>query len=172
MLYYSKVESEELKVDLYTDPEGVNHARMEDGREYPVDFIPALGEDLFSLLIGDQSHEIHVEPGEAPGEYEVTLDGQMYRVQVQTEREHRLAALAPTSNVHAGEIPIKAPMPGLVTIVAVEPGQAVEKGQRIAVLEAMKMENELKAPRAGTVKSVNVNPGQTVEQNKVLAVIE
>jgi biotin carboxyl carrier protein len=42
----------------------------------------------------------------------------------------------------------------------------------VAVLEAMKMENELRAPRAGTIKVVNVQSGQTVEQNKVLAVIE
>ena len=102
----------------------------------------------------------------------MTLDGRVYTIGVETERQHRLNSLAPRQNLHTGEVQVKAPMPGLVSIVAVEVGQTVEQGQRIAILEAMKMENELRAPRAGTVKALNVQPGQTVEQNKVLAVIE
>jgi biotin carboxyl carrier protein len=172
MLYYSQIAGDSLKVEIVSDPEGVTHIRLPDGREMAVDFQPALGEDLFSVLVDGQSHQVHIEPGENRGEYEVTLDGQVYTVSVETERQHRLNSLAPRQNLQSGEIQVKAPMPGLVSIVAVEVGQVVEQGQRIAILEAMKMENELRAPKAGTVRAVNVQAGQTVEQNKVLAVIE
>ncbi len=172
MFYYTEISDGTFKVEIYDDPTGATHIRMPDGRERLVDFDVALGEDLFSLLIDNQSHEVHLEPGETRGDYEVTLDGQIYQVKVQTERQHRLASLAPRQNLHTGEIQVKAPMPGLVTIIAVEIGQTVEQGQRIAVLEAMKMENELRAPKAGTIKAVNVQAGQTVEQNKVLVILE
>jgi pyruvate carboxylase subunit B len=48
----------------------------------------------------------------------------------------------------------------------------VEQGQRLLVLEAMKMENEIRAPRAGIIKDIGVKQGQTVEQNKVLMILE
>ncbi len=61
-----------------------------------------------------------------------------------------------------GELSIKAPIPGLVVKVAVEPGQEVAEGDTLIILEAMKMENELRAPRAGVVLEVKVDPGAQV----------
>ena len=59
-------------------------------------------------------------------------------------------------------------MPGLVARVLVQPGQQVEAGQGLIVLEAMKMENELRAAAAGWVESVAAIPGQVVEKGQVL----
>jgi biotin carboxyl carrier protein len=67
---------------------------------------------------------------------------------------------------------LKAPMPGLVVKVLCEPGQHVEPGQALVVLQAMKMENELSLPRGGTVTSVSAEPGRTVDQGAVLVVVE
>jgi biotin carboxyl carrier protein len=67
---------------------------------------------------------------------------------------------------------VKAPMPGLVVKLLVEAGAQVQKGDRILVLEAMKMENDVKAPRTGRVSSISVAPGQAVEGGRELAVIE
>lgn len=63
---------------------------------------------------------------------------------------------------------VKAPMPGLVLDVLVSPGDAVEVGQKILVLEAMKMENAIKSPTAGVVASINVSKGQAVDKNYIL----
>lgn len=63
---------------------------------------------------------------------------------------------------------VKAPMPGLVLDVLVSPGDSVEVGQKILVLEAMKMENAIKSPTAGVVASINVSKGQAVDKNYVL----
>jgi biotin carboxyl carrier protein len=59
-----------------------------------------------------------------------------------------------------------------VVNVLVQPGDIVTQNQTVAVLEAMKMENDLPAPTAGTVKEVRINKGQTVDQGEVLIVIE
>ena len=64
------------------------------------------------------------------------------------------------------------PMQGTIVKVLVEVGQAVEVGQGIVVLEAMKMENQINAEKAGTVKAIKVAPGDTVGGGDVVAVIE
>ncbi|GAB3893078.1 acetyl-CoA carboxylase biotin carboxyl carrier protein subunit [Larkinella knui] len=63
---------------------------------------------------------------------------------------------------------IKAPMPGLILSLSVQPGDAVRKGDTVLILEAMKMENVIKSPADGTIKSVRISRGQTVEKNQVL----
>jgi propionyl-CoA carboxylase alpha chain len=65
-----------------------------------------------------------------------------------------------------------APMPGTVVSVAVEPGQQVEAGQPVLVLEAMKMQHTVRAPGPGTVTEIDVKPGAQVAAGEVLAVVE
>jgi pyruvate carboxylase subunit B len=62
-------------------------------------------------------------------------------------------------------------MPGVVVDVLVEPGQVVRAGDGVAILEAMKMENEIRAPRDGVVHSVHVASGQAVSLDDVIAQI-
>jgi biotin carboxyl carrier protein len=62
-------------------------------------------------------------------------------------------------------------MPGLVLNIVKAAGEKVERGETVAVLEAMKMENDLATPHGGTVKEVLVSKGQTVNQGDVLVVI-
>ena len=67
---------------------------------------------------------------------------------------------------------LKAPMPGLVLSIMVEPGDSVKKGQGLMVLEAMKMENIIRTPSDGVVKSVDVKKSDAVEKNQVLIKFE
>jgi acetyl-CoA/propionyl-CoA/long-chain acyl-CoA carboxylase, biotin carboxylase, biotin carboxyl carrier protein len=67
---------------------------------------------------------------------------------------------------------VTVPMQGTIVKVLVEVGQAVEVGQGVVVLEAMKMENQIAAEKAGTIKEIKVSPGQTVGGGDVVAVIE
>lgn len=80
------------------------------------------------------------------------------------------AAAAPVS-VPAGGETISAPMPGTVLDIKVAVGDAVNSGDVLLILEAMKMENEIMAPAAGKVISVNVNKGASVNSGDVLVVI-
>ncbi|MBT9289035.1 acetyl-CoA carboxylase biotin carboxylase subunit [Prosthecodimorpha staleyi] len=72
----------------------------------------------------------------------------------------------------AGAGRIAAPMPGTVVAVAVKPGDAVEKGQALVVVEAMKMEHTLRSPRDGKVAKVNAAPGDLVAEGAELVVLE
>lgn len=75
---------------------------------------------------------------------------------------------APQTSGNAGSVEVSAPMPGTILSVNVSVGQKVTKGQAVAVLEAMKMENEIPAPQDGTVASINVEKGANVETGAVL----
>lgn len=111
----------------------------------------------------------------------ITVNGVAYDVQVEELGEGAapaaVAAPAPASApkaapkaapATAGGTKVTAPMPGTILAVNVSVGQKVEEGQAVAVLEAMKMENEIPAPCAGTVASINVDKGASVETGAVL----
>ncbi|MCH7939400.1 MAG: acetyl-CoA carboxylase biotin carboxyl carrier protein subunit, partial [Candidatus Marinimicrobia bacterium] len=67
---------------------------------------------------------------------------------------------------------ITAPIPGLISEVSVKEGDTVAAGDRLLILEAMKMENEIRAPQAGIVLAVHVALGQAVEQGALLVKLE
>ncbi len=141
-----------------------------DGTVRPLDMRPVGQEGLYSLLVENESFEVLVEASEDG--YRVLIGDTLYQVRVVDERARRLAEAAGALTASAGEATIKSPMPGLIVAVPVQPGDTVKKGQVVAVLESMKMENELRAPRDGKVAAVKVEPRQAVEQNQVLLVIE
>lgn len=70
-----------------------------------------------------------------------------------------------------GSVKVQAPMPGTILSVKVSVGQQVKKGDTVAILEAMKMENEIPAPQDGTVSSVDVSNGATVETGATLVTL-
>jgi acetyl-CoA/propionyl-CoA carboxylase biotin carboxyl carrier protein len=71
----------------------------------------------------------------------------------------------------AGSGNVMVPMQGTIVKVLVEVGQAVEAGQAVVVLEAMKMENQIQAEKSGTVKEIKVAPGATVGAGDIVVVI-
>ena len=141
-----------------------------DGEVRPLDMRAIGQEGLYSLLVRDESFEALVE--ESDDGYRVLIDGTLYQVLVVDERARRLAEAAGAFTPATGELTVKSPMPGLIVSLPVQVGDLVKKGQVVAVLESMKMENELKAPRDGKVVAIKVEPRQAVEQNQVLLVIE
>lgn len=80
------------------------------------------------------------------------------------------AAPAQTSGPGAGT-PVKAPLPGVVTKILVNAGQAVKKGDTVLVLEAMKMENNITAEADGTVTGICVSAGDSVMEGTTLITI-
>ncbi len=105
--------------------------------------------------------------------YEIVVDPNMRWIRSQNHNHHLevrdLETAVAVQRSRDGRV--KAPIPGQITQVLVSPGQAVEAGQPLLMLEAMKMENEIRAPRSGTVSALHVTPGETVALNKVLAEI-
>jgi oxaloacetate decarboxylase alpha subunit/pyruvate carboxylase subunit B len=81
------------------------------------------------------------------------------------------AAPVPAAAASVEGTPLSAPMPGMIVRYEKNVGDAVEEGETLVVLEAMKMENALPAPASGTVKAVNFASGDSVQKNDVLAVV-
>ncbi len=77
-------------------------------------------------------------------------------------------AAAPAAPVSAGGTAVKAPMPGTILDVKVSVGDTVAEGQVVAILEAMKMENDIVASCGGKVASINIKKGDTVNSDDVL----
>ncbi len=105
------------------------------------------------------------------GRYRIGWSGRGIEVDIVDPLTH-LAEAAHGAGGRQGRQAILAYMPGRVVSVAVEPGQQVEVGQALVVLEAMKMQNEIQADRAGTIATVHVSPGQNVEGGDPLLEIE
>ncbi len=103
----------------------------------------------------------------APGTLLVGLAGRQIKVRVGDARRSRVAAGVGAKGEHV----VTAPMPGRVVRVLVEPGKVVTHGQGVAVVEAMKMENELVAPVDGVVREVRVVVGDSVQAGDMLVVV-
>lgn len=106
---------------------------------------------------------------------EVVVDGWRFVLLVEDEARAALRERASrdrtATDAAGGPLEIRAIIPGRIVAVAVAPGDAVEAGQTLLAVEAMKMQNELRAPRAGTVTRVPAGAGATVEVGDVLVVL-
>jgi biotin carboxyl carrier protein len=140
-----------------------------DGRPFSAAAARAGG--YLSLLVGARSYEVSVEPG-PDGKSLVRIDGVPVVLSVVDPRRSRSRTAGAAGSAAAGSTRVTAPMPGRVVRLLVRPGDVVSARQGVAVVEAMKMENELRAPRAGTVAEVRVAEGASVEANAVLVVLE
>jgi propionyl-CoA carboxylase alpha chain len=107
----------------------------------------------------------HISRQSRSGTREVHLDGPMPSVSLREVPRF----VDPADAVASGSL--LAHMPGTVVRVAVEPGDRVEAGQTVLVLEAMKMQHTVAAPHAGTVTELSVRPGDQVAAGEVLAVV-
>jgi biotin carboxyl carrier protein len=164
MKYQTIVNDQTFDIDINEDGR-----ILVNGEERAIDFRVLRQGELYSLLVDHLSFEAVVE--ERDDIYHVSMAGDLYEVKVTDERSRRLASAFMAFGETSGEVQIRAPMPGLIVRIPVVEGQAVEKDETIAILESMKMENELKTPRAGIVHRVNASAGESVEQNKVLVTI-
>jgi len=118
---------------------------------------------VYSVLAGGHSYEARIDWES------VTIGGKTFRAEVFDPRRWS----RDRNHSHTeGRQNIVASMPGKVVRVMVAEGAAVEAGQGIAVVEAMKMQNEMKAARAGRVVSLTAVAGSTVNAGEILAVIE
>ncbi|GHV47261.1 acetyl-CoA carboxylase biotin carboxyl carrier protein subunit [Clostridia bacterium] len=114
--------------------------------------------------------------------YNITVDGTAYDVQVEDLGETGAAVSAPAAKpapkkaapapVGAqGSVKVEAPMQGLIVGIKVKVGDKIKSGDVIAVLEAMKLENDIPSPADGTVVSINVSKGENIASGAVIATL-
>lgn len=136
----------------------------------------------YKLTVNNQTYEVEIENINARPVV-VTVDGQRFEVmpgdrnQLPAKKEAGVGAeskpliqspfpaATPSSN---GNHILTAPLPGTVVEVFVKPGEKVEVGQVVLVIEAMKMKNSIRSILSGTVDKVLINQGQSVAHKQAL----
>jgi biotin carboxyl carrier protein len=160
------VDGREVPVTAELAPDGRWRVSI-DGR--PARLIDALEirPGTWSLLC--DGHSLVVDLDRRPQGPALLYAGEEARLDLVDARRRRLAQAVGQGarGAPSGEIVI-APIAGKVVKLLVAPGDEVAAGQGVAVLEAMKMENEIKADRGGVVETVHVRPGQSVETQEPL----
>lgn len=148
--------------------------------EFTIDAVTAAAADLirlneneYHLLQNNRSVRAKILRTDTAGKHlQVEVEGQTFDVVINDALDLKLEQMgfSTTSTKRIREI--KAPMPGLVLSVAVSEGQAVKEGDRILILEAMKMENSILIHADATIKRVAVRAGQAVDKGQVLVELE
>ncbi|MGB7951835.1 MAG: biotin/lipoyl-containing protein [Candidatus Binatia bacterium] len=167
MAFIAKLGEQTYLVDIEEIGKGVYRIAV-DGNEFLVDG-KKTGRTNYSLIVDNRSFEIEVDNAE--DEYRVLVDGRNYHVNLMDERRVRVGGAQSELQLQ-GRQKVSVPMPGKVIAVLVSAGDAVEKGQGLVIVEAMKMENEVRSPVAGEVKEIKVKPGDAVEGGAVLVIVE
>lgn len=131
----------------------------------------------FKITIGGKGYEITAERDAAdPSRLSITVDGEPHSVEIEEEKTPRSApgprpATAPSTGSGGGGN-VLAQIPGTVLSVDVSVGDSVDTGDKLLVLEAMKMENIITAEVGGTVKAVHVAKGDKVAAGQPMVEIE
>jgi biotin carboxyl carrier protein len=167
MAFFAKLADQTYRVEIEDIGKSVYKVSI-DGHEFLVDG-KKTGRTNYSLIVDNRSFEIEVDNSE--DEYRVLVDGRNYRVNMVDERRVRVGGAQGGLQLQ-GRQKVSVPMPGKVIAVLVSEGDAVEKGQGLVIVEAMKMENEVRSPINGEIKEIRVEPGATVEGGAVLVVVE
>ncbi len=148
--------------------EGSGYRILFDGKQIDADAVQ-VAPNTISILLEGQSFEVHVWPT-PDGKLKLQTGPHEYTADVEDPRAWR-------GRKHGvleaeGRQQILAPMPGKVIRILVQAGDSVEAGQGLAVIEAMKMQNEIRSPKSGKVERVLVKEGQNVSAGEALAWVE
>jgi biotin carboxyl carrier protein len=136
-----------------------------DGRKIVADAVE-ISPGVYSILLGGQSMEVTVEKS-AEG-WLLRTAGREFQLEIIDPRSWRCGRAG--SIELEGRQEVRAPMPGKIVRALATPGQRVEAGQGLLVIEAMKMQNEIRSPKSGTLERL-AREGQTVGAGEILAVV-
>ncbi|HET7292566.1 MAG TPA: biotin/lipoyl-containing protein [Vicinamibacteria bacterium] len=163
MIFEALVEGRALRVEV--KGRGDRYDVTVDDRRFEVDWREN-GRHFVSLLVDGRNLELGLEA--RAGGCIVVFDDDRLAVELRDAVRGGALGGKPAAG---GPARLSAPMPGKIVRVLVLPGTAVEAGQGLLVMEAMKMENEIRSPRAGLVREIAVRDGQAVETGALLAVV-
>ena len=136
------------------------------GGSFEAEILSRRGSGLVTVRVGGKVFDIALD-GNA-GDYRAVVNGESLPVRVESDIGR---AAAHTHREHGDDV-VVSPMPSKVVEVRVRPGESVERGAPLVVVEAMKMQNELTAERSGVVGEVFVNAGDAVESGAPLLRID
>ena len=162
-----KIDDKEFEVSYQGNNVSVNQ------KPYKIDILHSKNNNIFTFTVNNKIHQVEIKEGER-NKSKILLNGFEYEVDVTDELTELLDKFMKQSgkNGNSGGGKIKAPMPGMVIKILAEENQEVQKGDKVIIVEAMKMENAIQSPVSGIVKKIPVSEGQAVEKDAILIEIE
>jgi len=154
------------------DPTGDVVVTFPDGRALSIGAAWSPGQALFRGTTGNDEDVIVQFLGRSGTNMTLRFCGTVFEVAVRSKRDEELFAHMPEPVDDFDANAIATPMPGVCVNVNVQVGDEVSAGQTVAVIEAMKMQNNMHAPRAGVVKAVYAVSGQTLDADEVIIELE
>ena len=138
----------------------------------------------YKFKIGGKEYNVTVNPKEGKF-FDVTVNGATYEVEAENApaaaavpqpasapvQAAPAAAAAPAPKAAGAGEKVASPLPGVIIEISVKEGQTVKAGQKVAILEAMKMENEIPAPKDGTITDIHVHKGDTLQEGDPVVTI-
>ena len=137
----------------------------------------------YKFKIGGKEYNVTVNPKEGKL-FDVTVNGATYEVESENAPvaapapqpaaapvQAAPAAAAPAAKPAGAGEKVPSPLPGVIIEISVKEGQQVKAGQKVAILEAMKMENEIPAPKDGTITEIHVHKGDTLQEGDPVVTI-
>jgi biotin carboxyl carrier protein len=169
MRYYASLMGQEKPEPVEVLETGVNRFLVTfRGRTHDVDAL-TLPHGAVSLIADGESYGIEID--EAGDQVSVLVRNHVVTIDIADERRLRMRAASGRFTLEGRQV-VAAPMPGKVVRLTCGPGDQVQEGQGLVVVEAMKMENEIKSPKAGRVVEIFVQEGQAVEGGGRLLIVE
>ena len=138
---------------------------------YKIEELLKIKNDVISLKINNKNYTIKFSKNN--NEILLNTNGFTYKYNVKTKSQVKFEKITQKSGVKKAKNPIvKSPMPGLIIKIMVNVGDNVKKGDKLIVIEAMKMENAISCQFDGIVKSITAIEGTAVEKDAVLVTLE
>jgi len=133
-----------------------------------IDLLPGDGHSYHALYQHRSVNATILHENTINKAYKIAVAGEIFEVAIRNELDQRLELMGFGMAAQKQLSHIKAPMPGLVLDIIVREGQEVNSGDKLLVLEAMKMENSIFLPASAVIKKITVAKGQAVEKGQVL----
>lgn len=135
--------------------------------------IQPINAHTFHILKEGQSYTAEIlQADHTRKTFVIKINGHTYQLKAQDQLDLLLEKMGMANGDARRVKEVKAPMPGLILQIQTTIGAAVNKGDVLLILEAMKMENAIKSPVDGTIKAIPVSIGKSVDKNQVLVQFE
>jgi biotin carboxyl carrier protein len=143
-------------------------------KPFQVELLKELSNNVYSFSVNQKLYFATIDFSSAEKKVDIIMDGMSYSIDITDATKKLLEKYLKESGAlnNNTEFTIKAPMPGMIVKVLVSVGAEVKEGDKLVIVEAMKMENVLKSPVTGKVKSISANEGTAVDKNTVLIELE
>ncbi len=128
-----------------------------------------LGNNCYHIIKNNKSYKAEIIQIDTSSKLvKVRINNNDYQIELKDKMDILLETMGISTATVAKVDAIKAPMPGLVVDIMVKEGDTIQKGDKVLVLDAMKMENVIQAPGDGVIKSIDITKGSAVDKGQIL----